>query len=65
MEFVLGDIVRYIETPLQIGVVDRLHPLAVDTAIVVKWNVGPLHSQDQMCAYFGDQCDILELVPLP
>ena len=56
MSFNVGDEVRYVATPAQIGHVTRMHPLQVVDAMVITWDQGPMYDAGHMTALFGDDC---------
>jgi len=59
--FQVGDDVRYIDTPSQTGVVERMNPLGVSEAMVVRMNSGPMHTDGKHRAFFGASCDDIEV----
>ena len=61
MSFQPGDDVRYIDTPSQTGMVTRLHPLGIQESMEVKMHDGPMFSDGHMRAYFGVDCELLEV----
>ncbi len=61
MSFNLGDEVRYIATPAQIGHITRMHPLQVQDAMVITWNQGPMYNAGHTTALFGSDCLLVEL----
>ena len=64
MVYNIGDNVRLVATPAQVGVVLRISPLKVTNSIVLIWDAGPIYSQDKMMAYFCNDLDTkIELVP--
>ena len=58
--FQVGDDIRYIDTPSQTGVVQRMNPLGVIEAMVVVMNDGPMHTAGKLQAFFGAKCDDIE-----
>lgn len=60
MSFNVGDEVRYISNPTQIGHVTRMHPLQVVDAMVITWDQGPMYDTGHMTALFGADCLLVE-----
>ena len=57
----MGDSVRLISNPTQIGTVTSINRLKVEKGVAIVWEQGPVYNAGYRMAYFGDKCDGIEL----